>query len=122
MNDFDSRIAYTRAKISVNLSSQIKALRRNRKNMTQLELANAAKMKQSRISTMERPGANKFTVETLIRLASAFKVGLLIKFVSFSDMLRWENEYGQDLFNAIEIDKDIEFNSQNVHAENDKID
>lgn len=109
VSDHDARVSYTWAKISVILSSQIKALRRRRNNMTQTTLAEASGMKQSRISAMERPGETKFTVETLIRLASAFKVGLLIKFVSFSEMLAWENEYTQDFFTATEIDNDHGF-------------
>src|SRR5208282_32327 len=68
-----------------------------------------ADMKQSRISTMERPGATQFNVETLIRLASAFKLGLKVEFVSFSGLLRWENEFNSDSFNPLTIENDIDF-------------
>jgi hypothetical protein len=49
------------------------------------------------------------TIETLARLAAAFRVGLVVKFVPFSEMLRWENEYSQDAFKITSIDEDFEF-------------
>jgi hypothetical protein len=57
----------------------------------------------------ETPGAANMTIETLARLAAAFKVGLLVKFVPFSEMLRSENEYSQDRFFVTPVDKDMEF-------------
>ena len=49
------------------------------------------------------------TLETLARLAAAFKVGLVVKFVPFSEMLRTEDEYSQDTFQVTPIEKDYEF-------------
>jgi hypothetical protein len=57
----------------------------------------------------ETPGAANMTLETLARLAAAFKVGLVVKFVPFSEMLRVENEYSQDTFEVVPIEKDREF-------------
>lgn len=108
INSKNSRAAYLRASISVNLSSQIRALRR-RQPMTQLELAQAADMKQPRICAMEKPGATKFNLETLIRLAAAFKVGLIVRFASFGEVLDWENGYSQDSFDVTSIDEDVQF-------------
>lgn len=103
-----SRESYIRAKLNVLLPAQIKGLRLHWP-MTQEELGQAAEMKQSRISAMERPGAVKFNLETLIRLASAFKVGMVVKFVPFSEMLRWENDFAQDSFDVPTIDVDLDF-------------
>ena len=102
------RDAYIRAKANVNIPSQVRALRL-RLGMTQKDLARDAEMKQPRISAMERPGATQFNLETLIRLASAFKVGLVVKFASFSEMLNWENEFRQDSFDVIILDDDADF-------------
>jgi transcriptional regulator with XRE-family HTH domain len=104
----ESRAAYIKAKLNVLVPSQIRALRLKLIG-TQKELAAAAEMKQPRISAMERPGAVQFNVDTLVRLAAAFKVGLLVKFVSFSEMLRWENEFSQDDFAVARIDEDTSF-------------
>lgn len=104
----ESREAYIRAKLNVLLPAQIKGLRLHWP-MTQKELGQVAQMKQSRISAMERPGAVKFNLETLVRLASAFKVGMVVKFVPFSEMLRWENDFVQDAFDVMPIDADLDF-------------
>jgi transcriptional regulator with XRE-family HTH domain len=85
--------------------------------MTQKELADSAEMKQSRISAMERPGEVQFNLETLVRLAAAFKVGLKVQFVPFSNMLDWENDFSQDQFNATPIDGDTRFLNPAMVAE-----
>lgn len=103
-----TRQAYIRSKVSTSVASQIRALRRRRAHMTQQALAREVEMRQSRISAMERPGT-RFNIETLVRLASAFKVGLVVKFTSFSEMLKWENAFSQDAFNVQTIDKDSDF-------------
>jgi transcriptional regulator with XRE-family HTH domain len=77
--------------------------------MTQKQLAELANMAQPRISAMEQPGETAFNIETLVRLASALKVGLKVEFVEFSEMLAWENSYSQDEFDVVPLDKDTEF-------------
>ncbi len=104
-----SRASYINAKLNVLIPSQIRALRLRRDNMTQKQLAALAEMAQPRISAMERPGATKFNLETLVRLASAFKVGLKVEFVRFSEMLEWENNFSQDQFDVAKIDNDLPF-------------
>jgi transcriptional regulator with XRE-family HTH domain len=104
----NSRASYIRGKLNVLIPAQLRALRL-RRVLNQTELASAADMKQSRISAMERPGAVKFNIETLIRAAAALKVGLEVKFVPFSEMLRWENAFNQDTFDVTPIDDDKRF-------------
>lgn len=106
-----TRQSYLRAKLNVNLPSQIRALRL-RQGMKQEDLAQETEMMQPRISAMERPGATKFSLETLIRLAAAFRVGLIVKFAPFSEMLKWENEFSQDIFDVKTIDDDVEFKKE----------
>jgi hypothetical protein len=64
-------------------------------------------MLQPRISAMEKPGAINFNIETLVRLAAAFKVGLIVKFVPTSEMLDWENGFSQDEFDVATFEQDI---------------
>jgi transcriptional regulator with XRE-family HTH domain len=106
-NNNETRQAYIRSKVSTNIASQIRALRR-RGGLTQTELAKLSEMKQSRISATERPGT-RLNIETLVRLAAAFKTGLSVRFVSFSEMLGWENQFSQDEFDVINVDEDLEF-------------
>jgi len=83
----------------------------------QSDLALAAKLHQSRISMFETPGAANMTLETLAKLAAAFKVGLIVKFVPFHEMLKWENEYSQDTFHVTRIDEDREFENPAARAQ-----
>ena len=68
-----------------------------------------ADMKQSRISAIETPGRVNFNLNTLVRMAATLNVALMVKLVPFSEMLRWENDYSQDVFEVTPIGEDIEF-------------
>ena len=103
-----SRESYIRAKLNQLIPSQIKALRL-REGWTQKELGEKAEMKQARVSAMEKPGEVAFSLDTLIRLASAFRVGLQVRFVPYSKMLKWDDSYSQQNFSVISIEKDEKF-------------
>lgn len=113
-DSFESRTAYIKAKLGVLVPSQIRSLRLQSEMPRQSDLAHAANLHQSRISMFETPGAANVTLETLAKLAAAFKVGLVVKFVPFHEMLRWENGYSQDTFRVTTIDKDFEFENPNA--------
>ena len=49
------------------------------------------------------------TLDKLAWIASVHKVGLIVKFVPFSEMLQWENNYSQDRFNVTRLDDDEAF-------------
>jgi transcriptional regulator with XRE-family HTH domain len=78
------------------------------RDLKQSELAEECGMLQSRISAVETPGA-RLNVETLVRLAAALKVGLVVRFVPFSEMLAWDNAFRQDSFSPVTIDEDVAF-------------
>jgi len=109
LDNRSTREAYIGAKLRVLIPSQIRALRLKSQTSRQEDLANAAEMKQSRISAMETPGAVNFNLETLVRLSAALKVALQVRFVSYSEMLEWENSFSQDEFNVRTIDSDADF-------------
>jgi transcriptional regulator with XRE-family HTH domain len=104
----DTRESYIRSKLSVLLPAQIRSLRLRREK-TQAELGSDADMKQGRISVLERIGEVSFHIETLIKLASAFRVGLIVKFVPMSEMLEWENRFQPDAFDVVKIEDDLAF-------------
>jgi transcriptional regulator with XRE-family HTH domain len=104
----EARESYIRSKLSVLLPSQIRSLR-IRRGIKQSELGVAAGMKQARVSAMEKLGDAKFSIETLIRLAAAFRVGLEVRFVSFGEMLAWENGYQPDQFDVAALENDKDF-------------
>lgn len=103
------RTSYIKSKIGTLVPSQIRALRLQSEMPRQADLAQAAGLHQSRISMFETPGAANMTLETLARLAAAFKVGLIVRFVSMNEMLRWENEFSQDQFKVTALEWDSEF-------------
>lgn len=80
------RHAYANDFLNAFVAAQIKALR-DQRGWTQLELAERAGMKQSRISTMENVNYEGWSVRTLARLAEAFDVTLVVKFASFGARL-----------------------------------
>ena len=93
LNSYKSRAAYIQAKLGVLVPSQIRSLRlksNNPRMPRQKDLAIETGMHQSRISMFETPGAANITLETLANVAAGLKVGVIVKFVPFSEMLRWE--------------------------------
>jgi transcriptional regulator with XRE-family HTH domain len=109
------RSAYIRSQINVGIPMQIKFLRENL-GWTQGALGKKAGMKQPRISAMERPGEVRFNIETLIRLASAFDVGLVVRFASYSEMLRLESQFNPNTFTIPSFDRDVALRHQELAA------
>lgn len=85
------RDSYVAGHISNTVASQILMLREAR-GWTQKDLAEKAGMGQSRISALEDPNYENIQVGTLRRLASAFDVGLTVRFVPFSEVATWTAE------------------------------
>jgi transcriptional regulator with XRE-family HTH domain len=75
---------------------QIRALREQRE-LDQKGLGSLADMRQPSISRLETPG-NTPTLKTLLRIASAFDVGLLVWFVPFSELVGRDESFEPDMF------------------------
>ena len=103
-----TRESYVRSKPNVLIPSQIRSLRQ-RRGMKQCDLGVEADMKQARISALERIGESNLSIETLIRLAAAFRTGLIVKFAPHSEMLDWENSFSPDTFESVSLDRDDRF-------------
>jgi len=102
------RDAFVASQISVGLPFQIRALREQR-GWKQSFLAGKADMLQPRISAMESPGASKFNLETLRRLASAFDVALVVRFAPFGELLDWSEHFSPDTFRLPSFEDDPAF-------------
>ena len=94
------------AQIEIDLPLQIRALRKQR-NWTQPQLAAMAEMKQPRISSMEKPGATRFSLETLRRLAEAFDVALIVRFAPFGEFLDWSHRFSPDDFQVPSFEQEL---------------
>ena len=97
LHDPDYRRAFVASQINIGIPFQLRALLKA-STWTQQELADKSDMLQPRISAMLKPGGAKFTLETLRRLAAAFDVGLIVKFVPFSELLRWSEDFDPEGF------------------------
>lgn len=82
------RDAYVSEHIGQGIAFQIRATRKDR-GWTQTELAARTDMKQARVSELENPDYESFTLKTLMRLASAFDVALIVRFAPFSALVDW---------------------------------
>jgi transcriptional regulator with XRE-family HTH domain len=85
------RDAYVGSQIRMNIPFQIRGLR-DSFGWTQSKLAEEARMAQPRISELETPGERRLTIETLLRLASAFDVALQVRFLPFSELIEWSED------------------------------
>lgn len=108
LKDKSYRDAYVASQIRIGLPLQVRALRKSR-GWTQPELAEHANMAQPRISEIEKPGERKLNIDTLLRLASAFDVGLEVRFVPFSELINTSEQL--DLDNLLIPSFDAELNA-----------
>jgi transcriptional regulator with XRE-family HTH domain len=93
----DYRDAFVSSQMLIPFAFQILALREQR-GMTQKQLAEKAGMLQPRIAAMERPSGSEVNLRTLKRLASAFDVALIVRFVPFSELVEWAENFSPDTF------------------------
>lgn len=84
LRDADYRHEFVKERVRSSVALQIRALRKQRNDMTQEQLGDDIGMKQTWISKLENPEYGKMTVATLLRLAEAFDTDLEIKFRPFS--------------------------------------
>jgi transcriptional regulator with XRE-family HTH domain len=80
------RDSYVAENVRRGLAYQITALREAR-GWSRAELARQAGMPQSNVHRWEDPTYGKYSVSTVIKIASIFDIGLAIKFVSFEELL-----------------------------------
>ena len=101
LKEREYRDAYVSDHIDMGISLQMRALR-EQKGYNQKKLGELAGMKQEAISRLENPDYEK--LNTLKRLAAAFDVGLLVRFVPFGELVKWE--FSPDTFKVPSFDDD----------------
>lgn len=99
------RESFVASQISNTIAAQIFSLREAR-GWKQAEVAARAGMKQSRISDLEDPNYENYETRTLVKLASAFDVGLVVRFVPFSELAKWSANLSPGDFLPAEFLKD----------------
>lgn len=113
LKDKEYRDAFVEESINVGIPFQIKALRKQRE-WTQKDLGKCSDMKQTRISLMEDPSYSSFTLSTLKELASAFDVGLLVRFAPFSELVDWEINLAPDSLEVPSFNQESYFTETEV--------
>jgi transcriptional regulator with XRE-family HTH domain len=86
LEDKEFRQSYVAENSRRGLAYQIKAMR-EAQGWSQAEFARRAGKPQSNIHRWEDPSYGKFSVSTLIEVASIFDVGLIVRFASFGELL-----------------------------------
>jgi transcriptional regulator with XRE-family HTH domain len=108
MRDPEYRKAFVASQINFGIPFQIRALLKKR-GKTQEWLAEMTGMLQPRISGLMSPGKTRPNIETLRRLAEAFDCGLAVRFVPFSELARWSDEFDPETFNVPDFADDLGF-------------
>jgi len=87
----EARTRFVESHLSKNLAFQIRILR-DQERSSQEELAKRVGMNQNAISRLENPSYGKATLTTLKRIASAFDVALVVRFVTFGQLVDWVSD------------------------------
>jgi len=83
-----ARAQFVESYVDKGIAYQIRALR-DRQDLSQGHLAEMVGMNQNAISRLESPKRGRPTITTLKRLAGAFDVALVVRFVPFSQLAKW---------------------------------
>jgi transcriptional regulator with XRE-family HTH domain len=96
LRDKAYRALFVETQIETLIPFQIRTMR-NRKGWTQKQLADRAGMAQGRISLLESVNyEGAVNVKTLVKLAEAFDVGLVVRFAPFSEVAEWSTRLSRE--------------------------
>lgn len=89
------RNLYVASQVNKGIPYQLRALRAAR-GMTQADLAEIAGTKQTVISRIENKGAGNLSVKTLLKLAEAFDVALVVRFEPIDRLINWLDNFSPE--------------------------
>lgn len=89
LKDPEYRRLFIVGQIKHGFSNQVRALRKARNNMTQQKLAELAGTTQTVISRIEKNGAEKMSVQSLLNIANAFDVALVVRLEPIDKLADW---------------------------------
>lgn len=97
LKDKRYRDLFIASQINKLIPYQIRALRAARNNMTQEELAERAETTQSVISRIQNRGASNLNIKSLLKLASAFDVALVVRFEPIDKFIDWVDDLSPEV-------------------------
>jgi transcriptional regulator with XRE-family HTH domain len=107
MDSKEYRDAYVASQINIGIPFQIRALRTSR-GWNQETLAQRTGMTQPRISELEKPGARRLNIETLLRIAAALDVAIHVKFTTFGELIDWSESFDPETFELDSFKEEID--------------
>ena len=114
------RNGYVASQIRIGIPFQIRALR-NQRGLNQEEFASLVGMSQPRVSELERPGERRPNIETLLRIAEAYDIGLQVRFVPFSELVEWAESFNPDDFSVPSFEEEISKREKTKQGTTDQI-
>lgn len=99
------RTAYLAEHVRTGIAFQIRAMR-EKIPWTQTDLGAAAGKPQNVISRLEDPDYGKVTLQTLLQIANAFDVALVVKFIPYSRFLKEFEDVSEQSLIATPFDRD----------------
>jgi transcriptional regulator with XRE-family HTH domain len=106
LKDKEYRKAFVSSHINNGIAFQIRTMRGD---LTQEELGKLAGMKQEAICRLENPNYGSFTLKTLKEIAAAFNVALMVRFVPFSELVKWDLNLSAESLEVPSFDQDPYF-------------
>jgi transcriptional regulator with XRE-family HTH domain len=94
---------------------KIRAMR-ERRRLSQQELGHLAGVKQEWVSKLEDPNYGRLTLSTLLKVASAFDVGLNVDFVPFSEIFDRSTHLSNEDFDVASFDEENRAATREVAA------
>jgi transcriptional regulator with XRE-family HTH domain len=99
------RDAYVAEHVKTGVAYQVRAMRDER-DMSQKELAALMDKPQSVVSRIEDPAYGKLSVQTLLEVAQAFDVALVVKFAGYGEFISNVKDISPKALNAESFDTD----------------
>jgi len=104
------RTAFLSSSVRYRLALQTRALRKSIFD-SQKRLGEAMGKPANVISRLENPNYGKVTLQTLLDLASAFDVGLIVEFASFSDVVERAEDLSEQSLIRPQFEHEVEAES-----------
>ncbi|MGC1156721.1 MAG: helix-turn-helix transcriptional regulator [Acidobacteriaceae bacterium] len=113
------RAQFVAAQVRHTIAAQIKSLREDpQRKWTQAQLGErAGGMKQNAIARLENPRYGDYTVKTLLRIARAFDIGLVVRFARFGELVDWNQTVSLSSYVPVSFENEYKSLTQPVLGE-----
>ena len=101
------RDLFVAGQIKTGIPFQVRAMR-DKKGWTQAQLGTELGMTQTNVSRLESPGYGRLNITTLQRIASVFDVALVVRFVPFSELIRWTDNLSPEAMAPASFGEEID--------------